>query len=241
MLFRSRKSTVTKNLIDLDMPLLVATTVLLIVVAYDGSIHVVESLFLVVAYGVYFAYTILHKDESVGPQFKGAGDILLEEEDRNPKNTENLYKKAGIRDFILFVVGIIGLVVGARYLIESVVQLSVIFDIAPGIIGISAVALGTSLPELLVSGRAALKGKSEVALGNIFGSNAFNALVVVGLPGLFGALKVDEQTIKIGIPFLIISTILFTISGISKRIYSWEGFLYVGLYVLFLSKLFNLF
>jgi cation:H+ antiporter len=93
----------------------------------------------------------------------------------------------------------------------------------------------------LVSAKAALRGKSEVALGNIFGSNVFNSLVVVGLPGLFTTLPVDEKTFLIGVPTMAIATLLFVISGISKKIYIWEGFFFLSIYVLFIAKLFQWF
>jgi cation:H+ antiporter len=109
----------------------------------------------------------------------------------------------------------------------------------PGAIAISAVALGTSIPELIVSIKAALQQKSELALGNIFGSNLFNILIVVGLPGLFKTLEIDSATMAIGLPTMVIATLLFVISGISKRIHMWEGAFYLALYVLFIGKLFD--
>jgi cation:H+ antiporter len=121
------------------------------------------------------------------------------------------------------------------------VEISEILNIAPGIIAITAVSIGTSLPELFVSVQAALKKKSEVALGNIFGSNIFNAFVVIGLPGLFSTLTIDSQTFAVGIPTMAFATLLFVISGISRRIHIWEGAFYLSLYILFLAKLFNWF
>jgi len=111
--------------------------------------------------------------------------------------------------------------------------------IATGVIAITAIALGTSLPELIVSIKAAIQKKPEVALGNIFGSNIFNALVVVGIPGLFTTLKLDAQTYALGVPALILATLIFTISGISRRFHMWEGGFYLLLYILFIAKLFG--
>ena len=240
-----KRLTVTKNLIDLDLPLLAITTAIFVAVALDGSIHVIESLFLVLSYGVYFAYTLLYKDESTD-SYEDVGDILPSREDRRKHiskklNFLNNYKKIQPKDFLLLSAGIVGLVLGAKYLIDSVIEMSSLLNIAPGVIAISAVAIGTSLPELLVSIRAAWKNQSEIALGNIFGSNVFNILLVVGIPGLFSTLIVDQQTLSLGIPFLIVATVLFTVSGISKRIHIWEGLLYLMLYVIFILKLFNVF
>ncbi len=102
-------------------------------------------------------------------------------------------------------------------------------------------AIGTSLPELLVSVKAALKGKAEVALGNIFGSNIFNIFVVIGLPGLFADIPIGPMTMAVAMPTLVIATILFVFSGISKRIHLQEGALFLVIYILFTAKLFSLF
>jgi cation:H+ antiporter len=141
----------------------------------------------------------------------------------------------------MLMIGIVGLAIGAKYLIDSIVALSAILNIATGVIAITAVAFGTSLPELIVSVKAAMRRQSEIALGNIFGSNIFNVLAVVGLPGMFGTIYLDEKTLMIGLPVLAIATLLFIISGISRRIHMQEGALFVLLYIMFVTKLFDLF
>lgn len=75
------------------------------------------------------------------------------------------------------------------------VNLSRRLNIGTGVIALTPVAIGTSLPELLVSAKVALNKKADVVLGNIFGSNVFNALVVVGLPAVFYHVALDAQTL----------------------------------------------
>ena len=221
-----RRLTVTKNLIDLDLPLLAIGTVLLIGVAFDGQVTLGESILLVATYGIYLLYTIIHTEE---------------EEEGAKKKKKVKRPKISAKDIILLIVGIAGLVLGAKYLIDSLVNLSTMLNVATGVIAITAVAIGTSLPELLVSVKAARAGKPEVALGNIFGSNIFNAFMVIGLPGLVGTLAIDNMTLMIGIPTMALATLLFVISGISRRIHMWEGAFYLSLYVLFIAKLFDWF
>jgi len=151
-----------------------------------------------------------------------------------------LQKVGRFKDQILFFVGLLAVLIGAKYLIDSVIQLSTLLEIAPGIISISAIAIGTSLPELAVSGRAVLSGKSEVAIGNILGSNSFNALFVVGIPGLFKSLPVDYGTLSVGIPIMALATFLFIIVGISRRIHHWEGMMFLVLYAFFILKIFQI-
>jgi len=218
----SKKITVTKDLINLDLPLVTLSTVLFLVTAYDGVITLVESIFLTFGIISYIWFSVKFKDE---------GDDI--EIDAKPNVIP--------MDFLMLVVGVIGLAVGANYLIDSVITLSQILNIAPGVISLAAIAFGTSLPELLVSVKAAFKGKSEVAVGNIVGSNVFNVLGVVGIPGLFSTLILDSKTLMLGLPVLLLSTLVFVISGISKRIHIQEGIFFVMFYLLFLAKLFELF
>ncbi len=218
-----RKLVVAKDLIDLDLPLLASSMVLVFGALWDGSVSTGESMMLLLAYGVYFLYTILHTSEE-----KIAG----------PKTTSSSRPKISWRDIAVLLGGFAALLLGANYLIEALVELSRMFQIGAGVIAITAVAIGTSLPELLVSVKAARKGRSDMALGNIFGSNIFNGLVVIGLPGLFFRLPIDAQTAGLGIPTMMLATSLFVISGISRKVHIWEGVFYLLLYALFIAKLF---
>ncbi len=239
-----RRLVVTKSLIDLDLPMLAVGTVLFLGVVWDKQITQIEGGLLVASYLIYLLYTVMHKDDT---RTRETGKIMPTRQQRRKLITvledKEVRKKPilKIKDFVILVVGVIGLSLGAKYLIDSVIELSELFNIAPAIISITALAIGTSLPELIVSIKAALSGKSEVAIGNIFGSNAFNALVVVGLPGIFKNLVVDETTFSIGVPAMALATLLFIISGISRRIHVWDGAMYLIIYILFIGKLFNLF
>lgn len=220
----ARKLHVTKDLIDLDLPLVALSTALLYIVIQDAKVTLIEACILLFAYVSYVVFSFITKEKE-----------YIEE----PEKEE--YKQAGKKEYIFLILGMIGLAVSASYLIKSVIELSTLLNIAPSLISITAISFGTSLPELLVSVRAALAGKSEAALGNIFGSNVFNVLGVVGIPGLFATLHVDSQTMTIGIMFVVLATILFVISGISRKIHMQEGIFYLCLYILFIGKLFDFF
>ena len=161
--------------------------------------------------------------------------------ERRRKEIKEKPSKLNFRIFLFLILGIIGLAIGANYTIESVLKISEFLKISTALIAITAIAVGTSLPELVVSVRAAIKKKYEIALGNIFGSNVFNILIVAGIPALIKPLAIDNLTFLVGLPFLVIATLLFVISGISRRIHIWEGAMYLLIYILFIVKLLNLF
>ncbi|MCK5588913.1 MAG: calcium/sodium antiporter [Candidatus Pacebacteria bacterium] len=228
----------TKELVRLEIPLLVLSTSLFIFVAYDGIINIMESFIIAIAFIIYLSYLLNH-DKYEEKEMKVKQNILED------YNKEKKISKITTEPYYILGGGI-GLAVGAYYLIGVVIALSEKFDIAPGIIGLSAVALGTSLPEIVVSVKAVLRGKMDLAFGNVFGSNVFNMLMIVGITGVVGPifagneLSLDGQTLKIALPFLALTTVIFYVSAMSKRIYIWEGLMYILFYILFSLKIFGL-
>lgn len=238
-----RRLVVSKSLIDLDLPLLAISTVLLLGVLWDRQVTLLEAIILIVTYCIYFGYSLLHKhddkeQEEVYSEIGSVKEIKKTQVEKKIIKKIPARPKLTVKDFVLVIVGMIALAIGAKYVVDSVSEISLALNISPGIIAITAVAFGTSLPELIVSVKAALKKKPEVAIGNIFGSNIFNSLLVIGIPGIFANLTVDEQTFMLGLPAMALATLLFVISGISRRIHVWEGAMYLMVYVLFITKLF---
>jgi cation:H+ antiporter len=218
-----RKIVITKNLIDLEIPILLTSTIIFLAIAWDAEVSRAESFLLMASYGIYFLYTIYHKDT---PTKKETG-----------KKKKASFANIKPLDILWLLVGAVFLAVGANYLIESVSDLAFLVGLPPAVITITAVAIGTSLPELLVSYKAARSGKSELAVGNIYGSNAFNALMVVGVPGILGTLPIEENVWRVGLPFMAVATLMFIISCMSRRIYMWEGALFMIMYIIFIGNL----
>lgn len=237
---------VRRSLIDIDLPLLASVTVLFGFILWDGKIIWQEGLLLLLAFVVYLLYTIFQKrdafEERPLPEELPTEDIfevLPSRVDR--RKVKEPIEKLNSKVFFFLILGMICLTVGANYLIDAILKLSEILQIGVSVIAIFAVAVGTSLPELVVSVRAAAQKKYEIALGNIFGSNVFNALIVIGIPSLIKPLSVDNVTLEIGFPFMVIATVLLIISGITRRVSVWEGLMFLIIYILFIVKLFGWF
>lgn len=237
----ARALIVRRSLIDLDAPLLGVATFLFIFVMWDKEIVFGEGILLIFGFLIYLLYTIFHSREP--EETPEAVEVLPSRVERREieAKIEKKPEKLNFRVFLFLILGMAGLAVGANYTIEAMLKISDILKIATSLVAITALAIGTSLPELVVSIQAASKKKYEIALGNIFGSNVFNILLVAGIPALIRPLVVDELTFGIGLPFLVIATLLFIISGISRRIHIWEGAMYLLLYILFIVKLCGLF
>lgn len=241
----ARKLTMTKNLIELDLPMLIGSTILFIGTSWDGVISYAEGLFLIGAFLVYFLYTIFHDEKTEERPANGGYIPAVIDKVRVLVSRFRVNESGKVRitvsDGIKLIIGILGLFMGAKYLIESITNLAVLMGVTPAVISITAVALGTSLPELIVSIKSVYRGHADMAVGNVLGSNIFNILIVVGIPALMAPIAVDAQTLWWGLPIMAMATLLFTVSAISKRIYIWEGSLYLIIYIFFIGKLFNIF
>ncbi len=234
----------TKSLINTELPLLAIGTAIFLAVAWDGIITFFEAIIMLLVYVIYILYAFKDGDKNNNKEVEKLPSRADRRDHTSHLSMKECHKNRPverpslkINDMMMFVIGVAILGISSKYLVDSVISLSVILGMGVGAITITAVAIGTSLPELLVSIKAALMKRFDVALGNIFGSNAFNMMVVVGLPALFFRVELDDQTYSVGLPFLAIATFLFVLSGISKNINSWEGAFYVLFYVIFISAL----
>jgi len=234
----ARKLVVKRSLVDLDAPLLAISTVLIGFMVMDKVVNFGEGIILLLAFVVYVIYTFSQRKGESEKTDEKIKDLPLRVERRKKEKTSS---SIGAKTIFYLVLGIIGLVIGSNYTVESVGKLSLLFGISASFITITAVAVGTSLPELVVSVKAAMKKKYELALGNIFGSNVFTIFLVIGIPALIKPLSVNDATLSIGLPYLIVATLLFIISGISKKIHIWEGLMYLLVFVLFVVQFAGLF
>ena len=135
-------------------------------------------------------------------------------------------------DFLLLIlVGIVGLPVGAHYLIEGATGLAKVFNVSDEVIGLSIVAIGTSLPELATSFSAVWRKQGEVIIGNIIGSNLFNILFIVGVASIIYPLEFKEIDLYASLIYLFVSMILLWLLISRPRVANklW-GFIFVSVY-----------
>lgn len=138
----------------------------------------------------------------------------------------------GFQTVIGLIVGLVCLTLGAEWLVRGASSIATRFGIAPIVIGLTVVAFGTSAPEFAVSVGGALTGNSDVALGNVVGSNTFNILLVLGLSAAIGSLTIEQRIIKRDIPILLaISAAIYglILNELVGRIEG--GILFIGLLV----------
>ncbi len=224
---------VAREIVKIDLPMLASSTALLGLAALDGTISRGDGVLLVVGAVIYGFYGLRISRPTRVTQATVEAAI---QEDLKPAR-DRLRPLVVVR----LAGGAAMLYFAARYTIRSVIELSTIFNIGADVIAISAVALGTSLPELVVSVVAARRGKLEIAMANVLGSNIFNAFAVVGIPALITPLPVTGPVLTIGLPFMAVATILYFFMAQDREVTRWEGMPLILLYILFLGTLFGLF
>lgn len=140
---------------------------------------------------------------------------------------------------VLIVLGILILIIGSRYFIESAVKIAEIFSVPESIIGLSLVAFGTSLPELVVGLLAAFRKRVDFALGNVLGSNIYNVLGILGLCSFFGDFKIPNLIANYDL-YIMASTIFFIFGFmiIFKKLNRVFGLLSVCAYTIYILSLY---
>src|SRR4030042_7078721 len=223
--FSKEKVEIDHELLHVDLPLMVGSVFLLSTTIWNGSFVFREALICLLLFIVYILYNVMAGERERSK--------VLGKEVKNEAKREG---EINLRTAVVIFISAIFIYFGAKYTVESVIELSQIFNIGKEIIAITAVALGTSLPELAVGISFVRKGKGEIAVGNIMGANLLKPLGVMGISGIIGTIIIPQNLISFGVPMMIIATLLYFFITQDKEITKWEGALLIIFYILFLVK-----
>ncbi|MBU1992552.1 MAG: sodium:calcium antiporter [Patescibacteria group bacterium] len=206
-----------------DLLILGGITATFILMILDAKLVMYEAVILLIGYAGYAAYKVISS-----LTWKEKVTEIIEEPEKFTWKIPTL-----------IALGAVGVYFGAEYTVESIIKIAEITKINSTFLVFTAVALGTSLPELTVSIMTAIRGNFGISLGNIFGSNFFNTTLIFGIAGLVSDLPMSASMMKVGIPFLIVATYLFTTSAAHKKSFSLdEGILCLAIYGIFITQLF---
>ena len=170
--------TVSKSVLRKEIPIMLGVSFLLVLISVDGEISQYDGILLLAGLGVFAYYT-----------FKDAMKQRTENKEKTPQGANNVYlKSAG-----LIGIGVILLYVGARLTVDNAIVLATEFGLSEKIIGLTVIAIGTSLPELITSIIAIRKGHADIGVGNIIGSNIYNILMIMGVGAALGGVMVGAD------------------------------------------------
>jgi len=215
---------VSQQLIRFDMPLMIALSVIVLLFSLDGKFSRIEGTTLATGLLIYIWFLISQSPrESSNIKEEYSGEFRVKTQ-----------VDSWIRNLILILVGLALLVLGSRWLVDSAVSFARYLGISELVIGLTIIAAGTSLPEVVTSAVAAFRGKRDIAVGNVVGSNIFNIMAVLGITSIVAptGIEVSNAVISFDIPVMIAVAfaclpIFFTGGVISRQ----EGALLLGYYI----------
>jgi cation:H+ antiporter len=226
-----RPLVVAQQLVRLDVPLLIGASVLLYLLSLDGRLGRIDG-------AVLFAGIVGYTALVIGRSMREAAAV---------RSTYEAEYGAGPRrpgplvlNLALALLGLAMLTLGARWLVDGAVALAHALGLGEFIIGLTIVAVGTSLPELATSVVAGLRGERDIAVGNLVGSSLFNVLGILGISALVAphGIQVTPAAVHFDIPVMIgVSVACLPVFFTGHCIFRWEGGLFLAYYVVYVGYL----
>lgn len=213
-----------------EIPIMLGATALFIILAIDGTLSRIDGAILLVAMAAYLVVTYLEARHNMA----AAEDILGDElDDIDPD------RQSTPLNIALIVGGIVGLALGAKFMVDGATFLAQAIGISDLVIGITIVAMGTSLPELATSVVASFRDEADISVGNCIGSNIFNLLLVMGVVASLGSIAVGADAIRIDLWVMAgVSLGIWPLLGSGRTLSRVEGALLIAVYLAYVISLF---
>lgn len=213
---------VKRRIFILELPVLLLITLMFVLFCMDGTLKGYEGALMLIVFLVYMTFIIVNR------KVRNSADI-----DLVPMEKGHI-----IRNIFLSVLGMLGLVIGGQLTVKGAIGFARALEISELVIGLTIVALGTSLPELFTSVVAVMKKEDEISIGNIIGSNLFNTAFVLGIVPMIYSLKIDAHVIRFENILMLCITVLFAVFlFVGRSLSRLEGVFLLLLYVLFILNL----
>lgn len=223
---------VAQRIVRIDVPIVIGVSVLVLALGWNGVIGRLEGAFLLVLLAAYLVVTVISAIRDSKTAIVVEYTVALDH--------EKLRASSPLGDAGLVVLGLVLLVVGSRDLVDAATEIAVSLGVSQLVIGLTVVAVGTSLPEIATSLLAAVRGERDLAVGNAIGSNLFNLLAVLGATALVvpGGIPVADGARMIDMPVMIAAAVaclpLFVTGSMLDR---WEGGVFLAFYLAYVGWL----
>ncbi|MBI5944927.1 MAG: calcium/sodium antiporter [Chloroflexi bacterium] len=220
---------IAEQLIRKDAPTLLGVSLLTFVLAFDGGLDAVDGVILALLLAVYVVFALKQSRSESKKVQKEYAEEYAQKEPRTMRNS--------ISNTVFILIGLGLLVLGSNWLVDSAVQIAKALGVSELVIGLTIVAVSTSLPEVATSVIAALKGESDIAVGNAVGSNIFNLLGVLGVGAIVSpnGIVVAEHVLQFDMPVMVfVALVTLPIFYIDSRISRMEGWLLLAYYITYM-------
>lgn len=224
---------VTKQLIRLDVPIMIGSSLFFLLLSIDGIIDRYDALMLLTSFTLYYGFVIRKSLQ----EHSSKNDNNLPASS-NVKSSYTLL--AIIKQIGLITIGLILCISGAELMVDRAVTLARILGVSELVIGLTIISIGTSLPEVATSIVATIRGERDIAIGNVVGSCIFNILGVIGLASVIApkGITVAPSVLRFDLPVAIVASIAcLPIFFTDYKISRWEGFLFLFYYVAYITYL----
>ncbi|NOK62200.1 MAG: calcium/sodium antiporter [Chloroflexi bacterium AL-W] len=225
---------VDQQLIRLEVPIMIGVSVFMLLLALDGNISRIDGLIL-------FVCIIAHAIWSIRSSRKENEEVRKEYSQEHGNKQPPSNKALSILIQVAYIVAGLGLLVmGSDWLVDGAVAMARFFGVSDLIIGLTIVAVGTSLPELATSIVAVMRGERDIAVGNVIGSNISNILAILGITGIFApnGIAVAPEALGFDIPVMIaVALACLPIFFTGHVVARWEGGLFLTYYIAYLAYL----
>ncbi|MDE2876025.1 MAG: calcium/sodium antiporter [Gemmatimonadota bacterium] len=219
-----RPLAVPDRVISRDVPIMVLVTILVYPLVLDYTVDLGDGVILLALLIVYIAFTFRTAEEDMSDLQEEPDE--LGEGAEEPEGAQSLLANLG-----LVAAGAVGLAFGGRAIVEGASELAIIMGVSEEVVGLTIVAVGTSLPELVTSIVAAARQQTDIAVGNIVGSNIFNLTAVLGTSALVRELTVDPSILARQLPAVfIISLLVWPVAASARKVRRSEGVLLLAAY-----------
>lgn len=215
---------VSRQLIKLDVPIMIGVSLLLMLLALDGNISRLDGALLFAGIAGYTVFLIRQSRK----------EKKLAQDEYEKEYGDGKSKGHWLINIGLIVLGLGLLVLGSRWLVNGAVAIAQSLGVSELIIGLTIIAAGTSLPEVATSIIASIRGERDIAVGNVVGSNIFNILSVLGLAALVSpsGVAVSTAALRFDIPVMLaVALACLPIFFTGNLIARWEGLLFLGYYI----------
>ncbi len=225
---------INQRLLRFDIPVLVLITVVVYLLALNGSVGRLEGVVLFVGVIVYIGWLLRGATKTESSEVQSEYQSAVDEVEGRTFSMSLMFQIG------LVVVGLSLLVVGSQLLVNSATEIASALGVSDLVIGLTVVAAGTSLPELATSVMAAIRGQRDIAVGNAVGSNIFNLLSVLGASAAISSngISVNDEVIRLDYPVMLAATVLLLpICWNGFMVKRWEGAVLVAFYVAYVAYL----
>ncbi|PHV71789.1 sodium:proton exchanger [Sporanaerobium hydrogeniformans] len=225
---------VKRSIITKEFPFAILSSFMLLILAQDQLFQQMpnnlltraDGVVLLVLFGIYMYYLI---------------DIAMNhrrsvlESERYEEEQQEMHKEMGLTKQILIAIGgMIGIIIGGKLVVDGATDIALAWGMSENLVGLTIVAIGTSLPELITSIVAATKEKSDIALGNVIGSNIFNVFFILGLSATISPMAVQGEVLVDMVILLVVSLLAYLFAITKTKINKVEGSLLVLLYAIYM-------